>query len=39
MVIQVFVGYKVFNEKYIARKLLACLVMMLGSMLVLMAKS
>lgn len=39
MVIQVFVGYKVFNEKYIARKLLACLVMMLGSMLVLMVKS
>jgi drug/metabolite transporter (DMT)-like permease len=39
MVIQVFVGYKVFNEKHIARKLLACLVMMSGSILVLMAKS
>ena len=38
MVIQVFVGYKVFNEKHIARKLLACLVMMSGSILVLMAK-
>jgi drug/metabolite transporter (DMT)-like permease len=39
MVIQVFVGHKVFNEKHISRKLLACLVMMFGSMLVLMAKS
>lgn len=39
MVIQVFVGYKVFNEKHITRKLLACLVMMSGSILVLMAKS
>jgi drug/metabolite transporter (DMT)-like permease len=39
MVIQVFVGYKVFNEKHITRKLLACLVMMFGSILVLIAKS
>jgi drug/metabolite transporter (DMT)-like permease len=39
MVIQVFVGYKVFNEKHIIRKLLACLVMMFGSILVLIAKS
>lgn len=39
MAIQVFVGHKVFNEKHIARKLLACLVMMSGSILVLMAKS
>ena len=37
MVIQVFVGYKVFDEKHIARKLLAATVMMMGSMLVLMA--
>jgi len=37
IVIQVFVGYKVFNEKHIARKLLAASVMMIGSMLVLMA--
>ena len=37
MVLQVFAGYKVFNEKHIARKLLACLVMMTGSLLVLMA--
>lgn len=39
MIIQVFVGYKVFNEKHIIRKLLACLVMMFGSILVLIAKS
>jgi drug/metabolite transporter (DMT)-like permease len=37
MVLQVFAGYKVFNEKHITRKLLACLVMMAGSVLVLMA--
>lgn len=37
VVIQVFVGYKVFNEKHIARKLLAASVMMIGSMLVLTA--
>lgn len=37
MILQVFAGYKVFNEKYIARKLLACLVMMAGSILVLIA--
>lgn len=39
MMIQVFVGYQVFNEKHITRKLLACLVMMSGSVLVLLAKS
>ncbi len=38
MVLQVFAGYKVFNEKNIRRKLLACLVMMAGSILVLMAQ-
>jgi len=37
MIFQVFAGYKVFNEKHITRKLLACLVMMAGSILVLMA--
>lgn len=37
MVLQVFAGYKVFNEKHISRKLLACLVMMAGSIVVLMA--
>jgi len=37
MVIQVFVGYKVFNEQHIKRKLLACLVMISGSILVLIA--
>ncbi|MDI1298411.1 EamA family transporter [Methylotenera sp.] len=37
MVLQVFAGYKVFNEKHITRKLLACSVMMAGSILVLMA--
>lgn len=39
MIIQVFVGHQVFNEKHIPRKLLACLVMMSGSILVLMTKS
>lgn len=37
MVLQVLAGYKVFNEKHIAKKLLACLVMLAGSILVLMA--
>lgn len=36
MVLQVLIGYSVFNEKNIRRKLLASLVMMLGSILVLM---
>ncbi|HEY0843202.1 DMT family transporter [Methylotenera sp.] len=36
MVLQVLIGYRVFNEKDIARKLLASLVMMAGSLLVLM---
>ena len=35
MVLQVLIGYRVFNEKDIARKLLASLVMMAGSLLVL----
>ena len=37
MVLQVFIGYKVFNEQEILRKLLASLVMMAGSLLVLLA--
>jgi drug/metabolite transporter (DMT)-like permease len=37
MILQVFAGYKIFNEEHITRKLLACLVMMAGSILVLMA--
>ncbi len=37
MVLQVLAGYKVFNEKHIIRKLLACIVLMAGSLLVLMA--
>lgn len=37
MIFQVFAGYKVFNEKHITRKLIACLVMIAGSILVLMA--
>ncbi len=36
MVLQVLIGYRVFNEQYIVRKLLASLVMMAGSLLVLM---
>lgn len=37
MVLQVFIGYRVFNEKNILRKLLASIVMMVGSLLVLVA--
>lgn len=37
MVLQVLAGYQVFNEQHITRKLLACLVMAAGSLLVLMA--
>lgn len=37
MVIQVLIGYQIFNEKEIRRKLLASIVMMLGSVLVLIA--
>lgn len=36
MMLQVLIGYRLFNEKNIRRKLLASLVMMLGSLLVLM---
>lgn len=37
MVMQVLIGYQVFNEKDIFRKLLASIVMMFGSILVLLA--
>jgi uncharacterized membrane protein len=37
MVIQVLIGYKVFNEKDIDRKLLDSVVMMSGSVMVLLA--
>jgi len=37
MVLQVFLGYKVFNEKHIIRRLTASLVMIVGSLLVLQA--
>ena len=37
MVLQVFLGYRIFNEQYIWRRLSACLVMVAGSLLVLNA--
>jgi hypothetical protein len=37
MVIQALIGYKVFNEKDIGRKLLTSVVMMSGSVMVLLA--
>jgi len=37
MVLQVFLGYRIFNEKHFARRLTACLVMVAGSLLVLKA--
>ena len=37
MVLQVFLGYRIFNEKHIARRLAACLVMIIGSLMVLQA--
>jgi hypothetical protein len=35
MVLQVFLGYQFFQEQHIIRRLIACLVMMLGSITVL----
>lgn len=35
MVLQVFLGYQFFQERHIVRRLIACLVMMLGSITVL----
>ncbi|WP_417542090.1 EamA family transporter [Methylophaga thalassica] len=37
MVLQVFLGYRIFNEQHIWRRLSACLVMVAGSLLVLNA--
>ncbi len=37
MVLQVFLGYRIFNEKHFIRRLAACLVMVAGSLLVLKA--
>ncbi|PHS25613.1 MAG: multidrug transporter [Methylophaga sp.] len=37
MVLHVFLGYRIFNEKHIMRRLAACLVMVAGSLLVLKA--
>lgn len=37
MVLQVFLGYRVFNEKHIMRRLAASMVMIVGSLLVLKA--
>lgn len=37
MVLQVFLGYRIFNEQHILRRLAACLVMVGGSLLVLKA--
>ena len=37
MVLQVFLGYRIFNEQHIKRRLAACLVMVIGSLLVLKA--
>lgn len=37
MLLQVFLGYKIFNEKHFLRRMSAGLVMMVGSILVLMA--
>jgi drug/metabolite transporter (DMT)-like permease len=37
MVLQVFLGYRIFNEKHVLRRLAACLVMVAGSLMVLQA--
>jgi len=37
MVLQVFLGYRIFNEKHIMRRLAASLIMVVGSLLVLKA--
>jgi len=37
MVLQVFLGYRIFNEKHIMRRLAACLIMVVGSLMVLNA--
>ena len=37
MVLQVFLGYRIFNEKHIMRRLAASMVMIAGSLLILRA--
>jgi drug/metabolite transporter (DMT)-like permease len=37
MVLQVFLGYRIFNEPHLFQRLLACLVMVAGSIIVLHA--
>jgi len=37
MILQVFLGYRIFNEKHILRRLAACLIMVTGSLVVLNA--
>jgi len=37
MVLQVFLGYRIFNEQHVLRRLMSCLVMVIGSLLVLNA--
>ena len=37
MVLQVFLGYRIFNEKHVLRRLSACLVMVAGSLMILNA--
>ncbi len=37
MVLHVFLGYRIFNEQHIARRLFACLIMITGSILVINA--
>lgn len=37
MVLQVFLGYRIFNEQHVLRRLISCSVMIMGSLLVLNA--
>jgi len=37
MVLQVFLGYRIFNEQHLIRRLFACLIMVAGSLLVIKA--
>jgi len=37
MILQVFLGYRIFNEQHLIRRLFACLIMVAGSLLVIKA--
>jgi len=37
MILQVFLGYRIFNEQHLIRRLAACLIMVVGSLLVIKA--